>query len=169
MALIKFKGSPVETLGQLPKEGSPAPDFILTKADLTDVRLSDFAGKKKLLNIVPSLDTGVCAASARRFDKEIAALPDAVALTVSADLPFAQARFCKDASISNVIALSQMRNRDFGRKYGVEMTTGPLAGILARAVVVIDREDKVAYTELVPEIAQEPNYEAALAALKAAR
>lgn len=166
MATIKFKGSPVRTSGELPGTGSKAPDFVLTTAELKDVKLADYKGKKKILNIVPSLDTGVCAASARRFNKEASSLPDTVVLTVSNDLPFAQKRFCEAEGIRNVVTLSQLRNRDFGRDYGVAMVDGPLAGLLSRAVVVLDKSDRVLYTEQVPEIAQEPDYEAALKALK---
>jgi thiol peroxidase len=168
MATITLGGTSILTAGNLPAKGTKAPDFILTKEDLSDVSLKDFAGKKKIVNIVPSLDTGVCAASARRFDHEVAALGDAVLLTVSCDLPFAMARFCKAEGLSNVISLSQMRNRNFGRDWGVEMTTGPLAGILSRAVVVLDASDTVVYAEQVPEIKQEPDYAKALAAVKSA-
>lgn len=165
MAKITFKGNPVSTSGNLPKIGKKAPDFLLTKSDLSDVGLKSFSGRKKVLNIVPSLDTGVCATSARRFNEEIKKRQDAVVLTISNDLPFAQSRFCKAEGIDSVITLSQLRNRRFGRKYGVEMTDGPLAGLLARAVVVLDQNDVVRYVELVPEIAQEPDYAGALAAL----
>lgn len=167
MAKITLKGNPIETIGTLPSIGKKAPDFLLTKEDLSDVTLSAFAGKKKVVNIVPSLDTGVCAASARRFDVEAAKLPDTVILTVSCDLPFAMARFCKAEGLSNIVSLSQLRNRSFGRDWGVEITTGPLSGILSRAVVVLDKDNTVVYAEQVPEIAQEPNYDKALAALKA--
>lgn len=167
MAKITLKGNPIETIGTLPAIGKKAPDFLLTKEDLSDVTLSAFAGKRKVVNIVPSLDTGVCAASARRFDIEAAKLSDTVILTVSCDLPFAMARFCKAEGLSNIISLSQLRNRAFGRDWGVEITTGPLSGILSRAVVVLDKDNTVVYAEQVPEIAQEPNYDAALVALKA--
>ncbi len=165
MAKITHKGKPVNTKGNLPKIGKKAPDFLLTKSDLSDVGLKSFGGKKKVLNIVPSLDTGTCATSARKFNEEIKKRQDAVVLTISNDLPFAQSRFCKAEGIDSVITLSQLRNRNFGRKYGVEMTDGPLAGLLARAVVVLDQNDVVRYTQLVPEIAQEPDYAGALAAL----
>ena len=168
MAAITLGGNAIQTSGNLPAKGTKAPDFKLTKEDLSDVSLADFAGKKKIVNIVPSLDTGVCAASARRFDHEVAALGDTVLLTVSCDLPFAMARFCKAEGLSNVISLSQMRNRNFGKDWGVEMTTGPLAGILSRAVVVLDANDTVVYAEQVPEIKQEPDYAKALAAVKSA-
>ena len=166
MAKITLGGSPIETVGSLPQIGSKAPDFTLTKEDLSDVTLADFSGKKKIINIVPSLDTGVCAASARRFDHEVAQLKDTVLLTVSADLPFAMSRFCHSEGLKNVIALSQMRNREFGKQWGVEMTTGPLAGILSRAVVVLDANNTVVYTEQVSEIQHEPDYESALKAVK---
>ncbi len=166
MAKITLKGNMIETAGSLPATGSKAPDFRLTREDLSDVSLKDYAGKKKILNIVPSLDTGTCAASARRFDHEIASLPDTVLLTVSNDLPFAMARFCKAEGLENIISLSQMRDRKFGTDWGVAILTGPLAGLLSRAVVVLDANDTVVYTEQVSEIAHEPDYPAALKALK---
>jgi thiol peroxidase len=146
--------------------GSKAPDFVLVKADLSDVTLKDFAGKKKILNIVPSLDTGVCAASAKRFNEEIKKLKDVVVLTISMDLPFAQDRFCKAEQVDSVITLSDMRKKDFGKRYGVEIADGPLAGLFSRAVVVLDENDTVIYTQQVPEIGQEPDYEKALEAVK---
>lgn len=164
MATITFKGNPIQTIGSLPERGSVAPDFRLTRSDLADVSLSDFAGKVKILNIVPSLDTGVCAASARAFNKAAASLGNVVILTISRDLPFAQKRFCEAEGIDKVITLSELRDREFGKAYGVEMTTGPLSGLLSRAVVVLDRNDRVVYTEQVPEIAQEPAYDKALEA-----
>jgi thiol peroxidase len=166
MAKITLKGNPIETVGNLPAVGSKAPDFRLTKGDLSDVSLADFAGKRKLLNIVPSLDTGVCAASARKFNQEAASVPGAVMLTVSTDLPFAQKRFCEAEGIANVVPLSELRARAFGEAYGVRIQTGPLAGLFSRAVVVLDEKDAVVYTEQVPEITQEPDYAAAVAALK---
>jgi thiol peroxidase len=166
MAKVQFQGSPVRTTGELPKIGSKAPDFVLVKGDLSDVSLAAFRGRKKILNIVPSLDTGVCATSARKFNEEIKKHADTVVLTVSMDLPFAQDRFCKAEGITNVIPLSDMRKKDFGKKYGVELTEGPLAGLFTRAVLVLDAADKVVYTELVPEITREPDYAKALAALK---
>ncbi len=165
MAEVTLKGNPIHTSGDLPAIGSNAPDFCLTKGDLSNVSLKDFAGKKKILNIVPSLDTPVCQTSMVRFNERAAACEGAVILTVSRDLPFAQKRFCEDKGIEQVIPLAELRDREFGRAYGVEITDGPLAGILARAIVVIDPNDIVRYTELVPEIAQEPNYDAALEAL----
>lgn len=168
MATITFKGNPVQTIGTLPAQGSKAPDFRLTESDLKDVGLADFAGHVKILNIVPSLDTGVCAASARAFNKAAAALGKVVILTISRDLPFAQRRFCEAEGIDKVLTLSELRDREFGKTYGVEMTTGPLAGLLSRAVVVLDAQNTVVYTQQVPEIAQEPDYESTLAAAKAA-
>ena len=165
MAQITLKGNPINTSGDLPAVGSKAPDFKLTKSDLSDVSLADLAGKKKILHIVPSLDTGVCAASTKQFNAKAADAGDNVILTVSRDLPFAQKRFCEAEGIDKVIAAAEMRNRDFGKAYGIEITDGPLAGCLGRAIVVIDESDVVKYCELVPEIAQEPNYDAALAAL----
>ena len=166
MATITLKGNPIQTSGSLPAVGAKAPDFSLTGKDLGDVTLATYAGKRKLLSIVPSLDTGVCAASARRFNLEAAALPGTVILTISCDLPFAQGRFCEAEGIANVVTLSELRSRDFGRDYGIRITTGPLAGLLGRAIVVLDAENRVVYTEQVPEIVQEPDYEKALAALK---
>lgn len=165
MAQITLAGNIIHTSGELPAAGSTAPDFVLTQADLTDVQLKDFSGKRKILNIVPSLDTGVCAASAKRFDKEIEKIADTVVLTVSNDLPFAQDRFCKAEGVNSVVTLSQLRDREFGRAYGVEITDGPLAGLTARAIVVLDKDNTVLHTELVPEIKQEPDYDAALARL----
>jgi len=165
MAQTALKGTPVNLAGDLPTVGSTAPDFKLVTGDLSDVGLAHYAGKKKLLNIVPSLDTGVCAASTKKVNEAMAGKTDAVALVISADLPFASSRFCSAEGITNVINLSMMRSRNFGKDYGVLITDGPLAGITARAVVVLDANNKVLYTELVPEITQEPNYDAALAAL----
>ncbi len=165
MAQITLKGNPIHTVGDLPGVGSTAPDFVLTARDLTDRTLADLGNKKKVLNITPSLETSVCAASAKRFDTEAAKLPDTVVLHVTCDLPFAQARFCDNEHIETVITLSQLRNREFGKQYGVEITDGPMAGLLARAVVVLDRDNRVVYTELVPEIGQEPAYDAALEAI----
>jgi len=166
MAQITLKGNTIHTIGTLPAKGSKAPDFKLTKGDLSDASLKDFAGKRKLLNIVPSLDTGVCAASARKFNVEAGKITNAVVLTISCDLPFAQKRFCEAEGIQAVVPLSELRTRKFGEDYGVRITDGPLAGLLSRAVVVLDAQDRVVYTEQVPEIAQEPNYEQALGALR---
>lgn len=163
MAQITLQGNAINTNGDLPKIGSKAPAFKLTDSELNDKTLADFAGKKKLLNIVPSLDTPVCATSTRKFNE--AARDDAVMLIISADLPFAMDRFCKSENTGKVVTLSMMRDKNFAKDYGVLIQDGPLAGITARAVVVLDENDKVAYTQLVPEIAQEPDYDAALAAL----
>jgi len=168
MATITLKGNPIHSSGVLPPRGSRAPDFRLTKSDLSDVSLADFAGKVKILNIVPSLDTSVCALSAKRFDAEVKKLGGAIVLTVSRDLPFAQGRFCKAEGVDAVVTLSELRDRAFGKAYGVELVDGPLAGLLARAIVVMDRSDRVLYTEQVPEIGREPDYGAALAAARAA-
>ncbi|MBM4352266.1 MAG: thiol peroxidase [Deltaproteobacteria bacterium] len=167
MARITLGGNAIHTVGELPAVGTKAPDFRLTKGDLSDVGLKDFAGKRVIVNIVPSLDTGVCAASARHFNQDATELPGTVVLTVSNDLPFAQSRFCEANGIDNVIPLSQLRGREFGKAWGVEITDGPLAGLLSRAVVVLDGEGTVLHAQQVPEIKQEPDYEAVLAALKA--
>ena len=166
MALITRYGNPIHTNGELPKIGNAAPDFRLVDVDLNDVSLASFKGKKKLLNIVPSLDTPTCALSTKKFNEQVAAYPNAVILVISADLPYAHKRFCAAESTDKIKTLSMMRNRQFARDYGVLIVDGPTEGITARAVVVIDENDKVVYTELVPEIKQEPNYDAALAALK---
>jgi thiol peroxidase len=168
MATITFKGNPVHTSGELPKIGSKAPDFKLTKGDLSEVGLGQFDGKVCILNIVPSLDTGVCAASARAFNLKAKGLGNTVVLTISRDLPFAQKRFCEAEGIDTVIPLSELRDRAFGKAYGADMIDGPLAGLLSRAVVVVDPTGTIRYTQQVPEIAQEPDYDAALAAAKAA-
>jgi thioredoxin-dependent peroxiredoxin len=165
MAKTALQGNPVTLSGDLPAIGSTAPDFTLVDKDLGDKSLADFAGKKKLLNIVPSLDTPVCATSTKKFNEAMAGKSDAVALVISADLPFAMGRFCGAEGIENVISLSMMRSHDFARDYGVHIVDGPLAGITARAVVVLDANNKVLYSQLVPEITEEPDYEAALAAL----
>lgn len=165
MASITLKGNPISTVGELPKPGSAAPAFTAVKTDLSACALADLAGKKVVLNIFPSIDTGVCAASTRRFNQEAAALENTVVVCVSADLPFALGRFCGAEGLKDVVPVSIFRNPEFGKNYGVTIADGPLAGLLSRAVVVIDASGKVAYTEQVPEITQEPNYEAALAAL----
>ncbi len=165
MAQLTFKGNPIHTSGDLPAVGQPAPDFKLVANDLKDLTLADFAGKKKLLNIVPSLDTSVCALSTRKFNDHAKAHPDTVILVISADLPFAQKRFCGNEGLSNVVTLSMMRSRKFAKDYGVLLEDGPLAGLTARAIVVLDENNLIRYSELVPEIAQEPDYNAALAAL----
>jgi thiol peroxidase len=164
MANITLRGNPIHTGGELPSVGSKAPDFVLTGSDLKDVSLEHFAGKKKILNIVPSLDTPVCAISTRKFNEDAGNMPNAVVLVVSNDLPFAMKRFCTTEGLKNVVALSELRSRDFGQAYGARITDGPMAGLLSRAIVVIDEHDKVVYTEQVPEIAQEPDYAKALAA-----
>ena len=166
MAKITLGGNPINTNGELPKVGGKAPDFKLTDPDLKDLSLADFKGKKKLLNIVPSLDTPVCATSTKKFNEQASKHPNTVMLIVSADLPFAMKRFCSTENTDKVKSLSMMRDRHFAKDYGVLIQDGPLAGITARAVVVIDENNKVVHTELVPEIKQEPNYERALAALK---
>lgn len=165
MAQITFKGSPIQTCGELPSKGTSAPDFTLVKQDLSETVLADYKGKKLVLNIFPSIDTGVCATSVRQFNEKAAALQNAVVLCVSMDLPFAQARFCGAEGIKNVVTASAFRSA-FGEHYGVTIASGPLAGLLSRAVVVVNEAGKVIYTEQVPEIAQEPDYAAALAALQ---
>jgi thiol peroxidase len=166
MANITHRGNPVHTNGDLPAVGSRAPDFRLTDADLKDLSLADFRGKKKLLNIFPSIDTPTCAMSTRKFNEHAKQHADAVIIMVSADLPFAQKRFCSAENTTSVKTLSMMRDRNFAKDYGVQLQDGLYQGITARAIVVIDENDKVVYTELVPEIRQEPDYEKALAALK---
>jgi thiol peroxidase len=166
MATVTLAGNPIHLAGQFPKAGDSAPAFSLVGTDLKDTSLKDFAGKRKVLNIVPSLDTPVCATSTRKFNEQAGSLPNTVVLVISADLPFAMKRFCETEGLKNVISLSTLRGRDFMQNYGVAIEDGPLAGLTARAVVVLDENDKVAYTELVPEIKQEPDYTAALAALK---
>ncbi len=165
MTEITLGGDPIHTNGQLPAVGAPAPDFRLVDKDLQDRTLADFRGKKKLLNIVPSLDTDICAESTRRFNQALAGRDDAVALVISADLPFASGRFCSSEGLDNVVTLSMMRDKNFAKDYGVLIQDGPLAGLCARAVVVLDADDRVVYTQLVPEIKQEPDYAAALKAL----
>jgi thiol peroxidase len=165
MANITLKGNKITTNGELPKVGSQAPDFKLVDAGLKDLSLAEFAGKRKVLNIVPSLDTSVCATSTRKFNEKAASLKDTVVLVISADLPFAMKRFCETEGIKNVTTLSLMRSRNFAKDYGVLIQDGPLEGITARAVLVLDKNNKVLHAQLVPEIASEPDYEKALAAL----
>ena len=165
MASITLKGNPVETAGDLPSTGSRAPGFTLVDSSLGDVSLADFAGSRVVLSIFPSLDTGTCAAAVRRFNSEAAGLPGTSVLCISADLPFAHRRFCEAEGIDSVVTLSTFRNPEFGRDYGVVMTSGPLRGLMSRSVVILDEQGTVVYTEQVPEIAQEPDYEKALAAL----
>lgn len=166
MAKITLHGNPCNTNGDLPAVGSTAPDFKLVAGDLSDVSLATYAGKKKLLNIVPSLDTPVCATSTRKFNEAMAGRTNAVALVISADLPFASGRFCSNEGLENVVNLSMMRSRNFGKDYGILIEDGPLAGITGRAVVVMNADNKVVYTQLVPEIGQEPDYDSAIAALR---
>lgn len=166
MATTKFKGQPVKLIGEFIQVGKVAPDFELVNTDLSSFSLKDIKDKNVILNIFPSLDTNVCATSVRKFNQLAAGLRDTVVLAISKDLPFAHARFCSIEGIENVIPLSDFRYSDFDESYGVCMADGPLAGLLARAVVVIGKDGKVTYTELVPEITQEPDYDKALAALK---
>ncbi len=166
MAKITLQGNPVNTSGELPKVGAQAPDFLLTKTDLGDVSLRDYAGKRVVLNVFPSIDTPVCATSVRRFNAEIDKIAKAVCLCASLDLPFAHARFCGAEGLEQVIAVSELRNRAFGDSYGLRIVDGPLKGLLARAVVVINEQGKVLHSQLVPEITAEPDYEAALAVLR---
>ncbi|MDR8409633.1 thiol peroxidase [Nonomuraea sp. 3-1Str] len=166
MSEITFKGNPVTVGGTFPEPGDTAPEFRLVGKDLADVTLGSFGSSVKVLNIFPSVDTGVCAASVRRFNQVAAEHPEAVVLCVSADLPFAQQRFCGAEGLDGVTMLSLMRGREFLGEYGVAQESGPLAGLAARAVVVLDGDNRVVHSELVPEITQEPDYDAALAALK---
>ena len=166
MAKTHFKGTEVHTNGNLPTVGSSiAPDFTLVRGNLSDCSLSEFRGKKVIMNIFPSIDTGVCATSVRRFNKEAAALKDTVVLCISKDLPFAQGRFCGAEGIDNVVTLSDFRSNDFAEKYGVLLSDGALKGLFARSVVVVDENGKVVYNQLVNEITEEPDYQAALKAI----
>jgi len=164
MAQITLRGDAINTNGELPQVGSQAPDFVLTTGDLADVTLADYAGKKKLLNIVPSLDTPTCALSTKKFNEAAKQHENAVFLTVSADLPFAQGRFCQAENLEAIQSLSTMRSQ-FSEDYGIKIVDGPLAGVTGRAVLVLDEDNKVIHSELVPEIAQEPDYDSALATL----
>ncbi|MBB5777792.1 thiol peroxidase [Nonomuraea jabiensis] len=166
MSDVTFKGTPVTVGGTFPQPGDSAPAFKLVGGDLAEHSLEEYGQKTKVLNIFPSLDTGVCAASVRRFNEVAAEHPEVAVLCVSADLPFAQKRFCGAEGLDNVITLSLMRGREFLTDYGVAQESGPLAGLAARAVVVLDGDNRVVYSQLVPEITQEPDYDAALAALK---
>lgn len=166
MATITLKGNPLNTVGNLPAKGSFGPEFKLVKSDLGVITSSDLKGKKLILNIFPSLDTDVCAASVRRFNAEASKLDNTIVLCVSKDLPFASKRFCSVEGLDNVITASDFRDGSFGRNYGVSIADGPLAGLHSRAVVVLDENGIVTYTEQVPEIVQEPDYEAALNALR---
>jgi thiol peroxidase len=166
MAQITFKGEPVHTAGSLPEIGTPAPDFKVVKTDLSTMSPGDFKGKRIVLNIFPSLDTPVCASSVRKFNTEAAKLPNSVVLCISKDLPFAQKRFCAAEGLDNVITGSEFRDSSFSSAYGVAIIDSPLEGLFSRAVLVVDEEGKVVYAEQVPEIAQEPDYEKALAAVR---
>ncbi|MEN0108433.1 MAG: thiol peroxidase [Pseudomonas sp.] len=166
MAQVTLRGNPVQVTGELPKAGQQAPAFSLVGGDLSDVTLASLAGKRKVLNIFPSVDTPTCATSVRKFNAETSSLANTVVLCISADLPFAQARFCGAEGLQNVVNLSTMRGAQFLADYGVAIASGPLVGVAARAVVVLDENDKVLHSELVAEIGSEPNYEAATAVLK---
>jgi len=165
MAKITFKGSSVNTSGNLPSVGSKAPDFSLVKGDLSNLTLSELKGKKLILSISPSLDTGICATSVRKFNVSAAGKANVMVLAITKDLPFASSRFCTTEGITNVVALSAFRDTAFGKAYGIEMLDGPFAGLYARCLVVVDENGIVKYTQLVPEVAQEADYEPALAAL----
>ncbi len=165
MATITLQGNEIHTNGDLPAIGAKAPDFVLVDKDLKNIGLDDFVGKKKLISIVPSLDTPVCASSTKKFSDFAVDRDDVVVLIVSADLPFAMSRFCTSEQVENVTTLSMMRNQDFAEEYGVLIQDGPLAGITARAVVVLGADNDIIYTQLVGEIADEPDYDAALKAL----
>ena len=165
MSQVTLGGNPITINGKFPQKGDAAPAFSLVAKDLSDATLATFAGKRKILNIFPSIDTPTCAASVRQFNAQANAKPNTVVLCISADLPFAQARFCGAEGLDNVVTLSTLRGREFIEAYGVAVTSGPLAGLTARAVVVLDENDKVIHSELVSEIKNEPNYAAALAAL----
>lgn len=165
MSQVTFKGTPVNTKGSLPQVGEQAPDFSLTAGDLSQKSVKDFAGKRIILNIFPSVDTGVCAASVRTFNEIVSSLKDTVVLCISKDLPFAQSRFCSANGIENVHTLSEYKNNSFSDSYGVRFADGPLEGLMSRAVVVLDKTGKVIYQQQVPEVTEEPNYEAALEVL----
>lgn len=159
MSNVTFKGKMVETCGELPETGSVAPDFLLTKMDLNDVTLNDMKGSPTVLSVIPSIDTGVCAQSERKFNEDAVRLEGIKVFSVSRDLPFALNRFCAAEGIDKVTPVSELRNLDFGERYGLRMVTGPLAGLLARCVIVLDGDGMIRYTQLVPEIAEEPDYE----------
>lgn len=165
MTQITLGGTPIEVAGNFPTPTTPIENFTLVNKDLGEVSLADFAGKRKILNIFPSVDTGICATSVRTFNQKASDLNNTVVLCISADLPFAQARFCGAEGIENVVTLSTFRNHTFPKTVGIEITTGPLAGLTARAVIVLDENNNVLHSELVPEIKQEPNYDTALAVL----
>lgn len=166
MATVTLEGNPLEVLGHFPLPGESVHSFMLVDRNLNDVSLSQFEGKRKILSIVPSIDTPVCATSTRQFNLEASRLENVVVMIISADLPFAQARFCGTEGVANVTMLSTLRGRDFSKDYGVLIKTYPLAGLCARAVIVLDENDRVIYSQLVPEITDEPDYDAALAAVK---
>ena len=166
MANVTFKGTPVQTAGNLPAKGSTAPDFKLCAGDLSEATLANFAGKKKILNISHSYDTGTCQVSARKFNAAVASLPNVALINISADLPFAQKRFCDAEKLTHVTNLSTFRSHDFGKAYGCLAVSGILVGLNARAVVVLDENNKVLHTEQVGETTGEPNYDAAIAAVK---
>ena len=165
MATVTLGGNPLHTNGELPQKGTKSPNFELTGTDLKPVQLEDFAGKKLILNIFPSIDTGTCAASVRQFNQRAASLPNTTVLCVSRDLPFAQKRFCGAEGIDNVLTASDFKDGSFGKNFGLELLDGALQGLHSRAVVVLNEQGEVVHTELVSEIANEPNYEAAIAAL----
>lgn len=165
MAQVSFKGNPVNTASELPAVGSAAPDFKVVSTDLSTVSLADFAGKKVVINVFPSVDTGICALQLKAFNEKVANRDDVALLFVSLDLPFAFKRFCAVEGIENAVTTSDFRDQSFTNAYGLKLVDGPLEGLLTRAVIVLDESHKVAYTELVPEITTEPNYDAAMAAL----
>jgi len=165
MATVTLGGNPVEVAGQFPQKGDNAPEFTLVGADLSNQNLPAFAGKRKVLNIVPSLDTPTCATSTRKFNEKASSLDNTVVLVISGDLPFAARRFCEVEGLKNVLTLSSFRNPEFSRAYGVDFVSGPLSGLTARAAVVLDESNKVLHSELVSEVKNEPDYDAALAAL----
>lgn len=165
MATIKFQGAPLQTIGELPQVGSQAPNFKLTKSDLSNASLADFNGKRVVMNIFPSIDTGVCATSVKNFNERAAGLKNTAVLCISRDTPFAQNRFVSNEGLENVVNLSDLRDGSFGKDYGLTIAEGPFEGLHSRAVVVLDESGKVIYNEQVPEIAQEPNYLEALKTL----
>ncbi|MDG3582263.1 thiol peroxidase [Galbibacter pacificus] len=167
MSTVTLKGNKIHTSGELPEKGSAAPDFSLVKTDLSSVSLTDFKGNKVILNIFPSVDTGTCAASVRAFNKEASELKNTKVLCISRDLPFALSRFCGAEGLNNVVSLSDFKNHRFGKDYGLEFIDGPLEGLLSRVVIVLDENGKVLHAEQVPEIVDEPNYQAALNAIHA--
>jgi thioredoxin-dependent peroxiredoxin len=166
MSTILLKGQPIHTVGSLPQKDTIAPDFILVKTDLSDVTLKEFRGKRVLLNIFPSLDTSTCATSVRKFNEKAGSFKNSVVICISKDLPFAHSRFCTTENIHNVITASEFRNNDFGSAYGVTIADGPMSGLLSRAVVIVDENGKVIYSQQVSEIVEEPDYESALKVLE---